>query len=96
MVPSIAQLQEDSNPVEGFYGQLKSVDSKLKLEKVIREHELVPLWNTGTFLVRPLVGKSYSDRRQVLPQQHLYLIANTSQQSGNMRRRKVFSSGQPI
>ncbi|KAM0816019.1 putative Zn(2)-C6 fungal-type domain-containing protein [Seiridium cardinale] len=48
MAPSIAQLPEETSFTKGFYGELKSsVDSKASLEKVIRDHELVPLWNTG-------------------------------------------------
>lgn len=48
MVPSIAQIPEEPASAEGYYGKLKAtVDSKASLEKVIRSHELVPLWNTG-------------------------------------------------
>lgn len=46
MVPSIAQLPDDS--VDLLVSSLrKTVDSKQNLEKVIRGKELVPLWNTG-------------------------------------------------
>lgn len=46
MVPSIAQLPEES--VDKLVCSLrKSVSSKQALEKVIRDKELVPLWNTG-------------------------------------------------
>lgn len=49
MAPSIAQIPEDSiSEKGGFYGQLKfNVNSKEGLETTIRDHELVPLWNTG-------------------------------------------------
>lgn len=46
MVPSIAQLPDDA--VDVYVSKLrKSVSSKQNLENVIRETELVPLWNTG-------------------------------------------------
>jgi gentisate 1,2-dioxygenase len=46
MVPSIAQLPDES--VDALVGSLKkSVNTKQDLETVIREKQLVPLWNTG-------------------------------------------------
>lgn len=46
MVPSIAQLPDEA--VDIYVGTLrKSVSSKQNLDTVIREKELVPLWNSG-------------------------------------------------
>jgi gentisate 1,2-dioxygenase len=46
MVPSIAQLPDES--VDVLVSSLrKSVGSKQHLETIIREKELVPLWNSG-------------------------------------------------
>lgn len=51
MTASLAQSPHDSVLEEaGFYSRLKStVDSKQGLEQTIRDHELVPLWNTGIY-----------------------------------------------
>ncbi|KAH8646773.1 RmlC-like cupin domain-containing protein [Xylariales sp. PMI_506] len=49
MAPSVAEIPEETAPsTKGFFAELQSsVNDKAGLEQVIREKELVPLWNTG-------------------------------------------------
>lgn len=102
MTASLAHSPHDSVLEEAdFYSRLKStVDSKQGLEKTIRDHELVPLWNTGIFNSCYQIKKdrtiqySHFSQGHLLP--HQSPIASTSLLCGSTKRQKVFYSGPQI